>query len=317
MLAITAAQFSPVLQAGTRVLGRSFWGPPEPGRARASPFQRRLVADLQIGARVLGENTSFIPTSFQFYAGRAGTGAPFHFHGDAINLAAYGRCGRPVSAMPRCVASRGAPRGDSGSVGRARAVLYTPTCAFPLAHSHLRSPACAVPAWTLPLAERLALGPTHPLASRSRSVALPHVSCQLSCVAWQEALVSLAAERRDLHAEAAARVVPRRLPAGATGDAADAAVCAGRQRRAIREPTPHPPPPPPPALSPRCPLRRARSRGSPERSAQAPLEASGVFVRARQVPTRWAHAVLNVRETVGVALELSSAESPEHYAPAS
>ena len=72
-------------------------------------------------------------------------------------------------------------------------------------------------------------------------------------------------------------------------------------------------PRPPSPLAVRC---GALARAAP-RSAQAPLEASGVFVRARQVPTRWAHAVLNVRETVGVALELSSAESPEHYAPAS
>ena len=206
MLAITAAQFSPVLQASTRVLGRSFWGPPEPGRARALPFQRRLVADLQIGARVLGENTSFIPTSFQFYAGRAGTGAPFHFHGDAINLAAYGRCGRPVSAMPRCVDARPVARRSSRRLrqrgSHPRSVVHShvrsPTCAAPRAQPHVRSPTCAAPraqsplghshlrspTWTLPLAERLALGPTpHPLALRSRSVALTHVSCQLSCVA--------------------------------------------------------------------------------------------------------------------------------------
>ena len=183
MLAITAAQFSPVLQAGTRVLGRSFWGPPEPGRARASPFQRRLVADLQIGARVLGENTSFIPTSFQFYAGRAGTGAPFHFHGDAINLAAYGRCGRPVSAMPesRRVASR---RAALLEATQAAWVAPAQCCTLPLAHSHLRTPTCALPLAQSPLGHSHlrsgSISVPRTLSHRARA-ALRYHTCRASC----------------------------------------------------------------------------------------------------------------------------------------
>ena len=54
------------------------------------PIARKLVGDFHLREYLLRHSSNVIPTSFQFYVGGAGTGAPFHFHADAFNFLVHG-----------------------------------------------------------------------------------------------------------------------------------------------------------------------------------------------------------------------------------